>query len=222
MKTTAIIVAAGSGSRFNSETPKQFFELNGKPVIEHVIDKFEAAASVDSIILVISPDRAGQIHRERFNKISNIVSGGVSRAASVAKGLAAVPGDTEIVAIHDGARPLVTVDEIERTIETAKRTGAACLVAPVTDTIKSVLGSEIAATVDRSILRRALTPQAFRFEVIKKAFENADLDESITDDCFLVERLGYPIEIVEGSARNIKITRGEDLALAEALLKFED
>jgi len=221
MKTTAIIVAAGSGSRFNSETPKQFLELNGKPVIEHALDNFEAAPSVDSIVLVLPPERKDHFDTERFPKITSIVAGGGTRAASVANGLAAVPVETEIVAVHDGARPLVTIDEIESTIDAASRSGAACLVAPVTDTIKSVLGNEIAATVDRSILRRALTPQAFRIEVLTKAFENADLDESITDECFLVERLGHPIQIVEGSLRNIKITHREDLAVAEALIRSE-
>jgi 2-C-methyl-D-erythritol 4-phosphate cytidylyltransferase len=222
MKTTAIIVAAGSGSRFNSETPKQFLELNGKPVIEHVLDRFEAAPSIDSIVLVLPPDKANLIDNDQYRKIVNIAEGGATRAASVVNGLTAVPSDTEIVVVHDGARPLVTVYEIERTVDAASRTGAACLVAPVTDTIKSVLGSEIAATVDRTILRRALTPQAFRIEVLRKAFESADLGESITDECFLVERLGFPIQIVEGSTRNIKITHSEDLAIAEALLRSEN
>ena len=127
-------------------------------------------------------------------------------------------GDAEIVAVHDGARPLVTVDEIERTIAKAKESGAACLVAPVTDTIKSVRGGEIADTLDRDKLRRALTPQAFKIDVLKKAFENADLNESVTDECYLAEKLGHPISIVEGSPRNIKITHLEDLMLAKALM----
>jgi 2-C-methyl-D-erythritol 4-phosphate cytidylyltransferase len=125
---------------------------------------------------------------------------------------------TDIVTVHDGARPLVSVDEIERTIAKARETGAACLVAPVTDTIKSVRSGEIADTLDRDKLRRALTPQAFKIDVLKKAFENADLSESATDECYLVEKLGHPIAVVEGSSRNIKITHPEDLFLAEALL----
>ena len=219
MKTTAIIVAAGSGSRFNSETPKQFLEINGKPVVVHAIERFEAAPSVDTIVLVLANDQTGKLDLNSFTKLQAIVAGGNSRAASVSNGLNAVFADTSIVAVHDGARPLVTVDEIERTIERAKQTGAACLVAAVTDTIKSIRGDEIAGTLDRDQLRRALTPQAFRLEVLKKAFEGADLNESVTDECYLVERLGHPIEIVEGSLRNIKITHPEDLILAEAMIR---
>jgi 2-C-methyl-D-erythritol 4-phosphate cytidylyltransferase len=217
MTTTAIIVAAGSGSRFKSDTPKQFLEINGKPVIAHTIERFQAALSVDSIVLVLAADHT--LDTSAFSKVAKIVGGGSTRAESVRNGLAVI--DADIVAVHDGARPLVTVDEIERTIAAARETGAACLVAPVTDTIKSIRGTEIADTLDRNKMRRALTPQAFKTEVLRKAFENVDLNESVTDECYLVEKLGHPIKIVEGSSRNIKITHPEDLILAEALLKLE-
>ncbi len=121
--------------------------------------------------------------------------------------------------MHDGARPFVTCAEIAATVEKAKETGAACLTAPVTDTIKEVADGKIVQTVPRADLRRALTPQAFRLEILKKAFANADLSEAATDECFLVEKLGYEIAIVEGSANNIKITTPEDWRLAEILLK---
>jgi 2-C-methyl-D-erythritol 4-phosphate cytidylyltransferase len=223
LTTTAIIVAAGSGSRFKSDTPKQFLKIKGKSVIVHTIERFQSAPSVDSIVLVLAADQAASFDASAFSKVSKVVAGGSTRAASVHNGLDAV--DADIVAVHDGARPLVTVDEIERTIAKAKETGAACLVAPVTDTIKSVRGGEIADTLDRTKLRRALTPQAFRTELLKKAFEdkdlNLDVNESITDECYLVEKLGYPIAIVEGSPRNIKITHPEDLVLAAALLKAD-
>lgn len=218
MKTTAIIVAAGSGSRFNSDTPKQFLEINGKPVIVHTIERFQTAPSIDSIVLVLAAGQTASFDASAFSKVTKVVPGGLTRAQSVRNGLQAT-GDAEIVAVHDGARPLVSVDEIERTIAKAKETGAACLVAPVTDTIKSVRGGEIADTLDRTKLRRALTPQAFKVDVLLRAFEGIDLSESITDECYLVEKLGYPIAMVEGSARNIKITHPEDLILAEALLK---
>jgi len=220
MKTTAIIVAAGSGSRFKSDSPKQFLEINGKPVIVHTIERFQSAPSIDSIVLVLAADKAASFDASAFAKVTNVVAGGASRAESVRNGLQA-SGDAEIVAVHDGARPLVTVEEIARTIAKAKETGAACLVAPVTDTIKSIRGGEIADTLDRDKLRRALTPQAFKIDVLKKAFENADLSESATDECYLVEKLGHPIAVVEGSSRNIKITHPEDLFLAEALLKLK-
>lgn len=218
---TAIIVAAGSGTRFGSEKPKQFIELNGKALIVHTIERFLAAPSVDAVVLVlaaemfeefelISPDLSRQI---------SVVGGGKTRVESVANGLNSVDSATTIVAIHDGARPLVSIDEIERTIAAAEKSGAACLVVEVTDTIKSIRGGEIAATLDRDQLRRALTPQAFKVEILRRAFENAELTDNVTDECYLVERLGHPIAIVEGSSRNIKITRPEDILLAEALSK---
>ncbi len=218
MTTTAIIVAAGSGSRFKSDIPKQFLEINGKPLILHTIERFQLAPSVDTIILVLAADQG--LNTAEFPKVSKVIAGGSTRAESVRNGLDAA-SDADIVAVHDGARPLVTVDEIERTIAKARETGASCLVAPVTDTIKSIQGDEIADTLDRTKLRRALTPQAFKIDVLRKAFEGVDLSESVTDECYLVEKLGHPIAIVEGSSRNIKITHPEDLVFAEALLSAE-
>ena len=220
---TAIIVAAGSGERFRSEIPKQFLKLNGRPVIEWTIERIHAAPSIDSIILVLAEDRCDSFThlRDRFTNLTAIVAGGRSRAESVRNGLNAVATNCEIVAVHDGARPLVSVDEIERTIAQARSTGAACLVGPVTDTIKSIRGGEIAATLDRDKLRRALTPQAFRVEVLKRAFELADVLDAATDECCLVEKLGHPIAVVEGSPANIKITHPDDLILARALMERE-
>lgn len=222
MKTTAIIVAAGTGSRLNSNTPKQFLELCGKPVIVHTIERFQAAPSVDSIVVVVAADKVEAVRSlaGAFEKIAAIVSGGETRAESVLNGLNSIR-DADIVAVHDGARPLVSVDEIERTIAKAKEMGAACLVGRVTDTIKSVRGGEISGTLDREKLRRALTPQVFKIEVLRKAFEIADLDENVTDECYLVENLGHPIACVDGSSRNIKITHPEDLAFAEAIVRDE-
>jgi 2-C-methyl-D-erythritol 4-phosphate cytidylyltransferase len=221
---TAIIVAAGSGQRFRSEIPKQFLELKGKPVIEWTIERISSAPSIESIVLVLSPERIDEweARRAEFSKIDAIVAGGASRAESVLNGLNAVSDQTEIVAVHDGARPLVSVDEIERVIAKARETGAACLVAPVTDTIKSIRGDQITATLDRSMLRRALTPQAFKVEVLKQAFELPGVDGTVTDDSYLVERLGRQVAVVEGSAANIKITHQEDLVLAESLIRNAD
>ena len=219
MAVTAIIVAAGSGSRFGSDIPKQFLELNGKPVIVHTLERFQAAPSVDSIVLVLAADQVADFDKNVVAKLDAVIAGGSSRSSSVLNGLNAIPQGTEIVAVHDGARPLVSVDEIERTIASAKIDGAACLVAPVTDTIKSISGDEIAATLDRDKMRRALTPQAFAVDVLRRAFELADANDNATDECYLVEKLGHPIAIVEGSSRNIKITNAEDLILAKVLLE---
>jgi 2-C-methyl-D-erythritol 4-phosphate cytidylyltransferase len=219
VKTTAIIVAAGTGSRFKSEIPKQFLDLAGKPILVHTIERVASAPSVDTVIAVVPSEYVTELGGISIPKPLRVVTGGATRAASVLNGLNAVEDDCEIVAIHDGARPLVSVDEIERTIAKAKEMGAACLVAQVTDTIKSITGNEIAATLDRDKLRRALTPQAFRTDVLRRAFEAVELNESVTDDCYLVEKLGHPIALVEGSVRNIKITNADDLQLAEMIYR---
>lgn len=219
---SVIIVAAGNGRRFGSDVPKQFLEIRDAPIIVHTLKRFENCDVVDEVILVLSKGEIENFQKniEKFNlkKIVKIVAGGENRAESVQNGLKAVDSlRSEIVAVHDGARPLVSVDEIRRTIEKAKEIGAACLVAKVTDTIKQVNGDKITGTIDRSTLRRALTPQAFRFDILQNAFAQNDAGEMATDECFLVEKTGCEIAIVEGSARNIKITHAEDLKIAEAL-----
>lgn len=219
----AIIVAAGSGSRIGSDKPKQFLEIHGKPVIIHTLERFEACDAVNEIVLVLPADQvvgfAETANQFSIKKLSKIVSGGSTRAESAYNGFKAVNDTAQIVAVHDGARPLVTAIEISRTIMAAEKTGAACLVAPVTDTIKEVADERIIGTVDRSRLRRALTPQAFRIDILKEAFENADLSESITDECYLIEKLGLQITCIKGSPLNIKVTHPEDLILAELFLR---
>jgi 2-C-methyl-D-erythritol 4-phosphate cytidylyltransferase len=221
---SAIIVAAGSGKRFGGKTPKQFLEILGKPLIIHTFQRFQICPEIDEIILVLPSTETAKFlqiaGKYSLKKLSKVVAGGNTRAESVRKGLSAIRAATaEIVAVHDGARPLVSIEEISATVKKAKETGAACLVSAVTDTIKEIENGKIARTIERSTLRRALTPQCFRYEILRRAFENADLSEAATDECFLVEKLGHEIAIVEGSARNIKITHAEDLILAEAILK---
>jgi 2-C-methyl-D-erythritol 4-phosphate cytidylyltransferase len=219
----AIIVAAGSGLRFGSQ-PKQFVNLLGKSLIVHTIERFESCPVIDQIVLVLSEE--GQREFEAINlkfeisKLKSIVAGGKTRAQSVKNALDAIEqNEDDIIAVHDGARPLVSVDEIVSVVEKAEETGAACLVSDVTDTIKEIENGQIVRTIDRRRLRRALTPQAFRYDILCKGFEDVQLDESITDECYLVEKLGVNIAYVVGSVRNIKITRPEDLILAEAFLK---
>ncbi len=224
----AIVVAAGRGTRFGGEKPKQFFLLNGKPVVFHALQQFQDCAEVDEIVAVLPNGEMAEFRSllESFDlpKLKNIVAGGETRFASVLNGLDSLPlANVEIVAVHDGARPLVTVREISATIEKARETGAACLVAPVTDTIKEISNDNfIHQTIDRTKLRRALTPQCFRAEILRRAFaESSSLTEQATDECYLVEQINQPIAIVEGSARNIKITLPEDLILVEALLQLK-
>lgn len=224
---SAVVVAAGSGTRFGSAVPKQFLELAGKPLIIHTLERFERCPVIDEIILVLP---AADIERFKplagkftLKKLAQTVAGGPTRAASVFNGFSAVTArNDDIVAIHDGARPLVSLDEITLVVEQARAAGAACLVAPVTDTIKEVKDGIIAGTIDRRRLRRALTPQCFRFEVLRQAFAGAELSEAVTDECFLVEQTGQKIRAVEGSARNIKITTPEDFRTAEEFLKIKD
>ncbi len=220
---SAIIAAAGSGTRFGAEKPKQFLEIAGKPLIFHTLDRFENCPSIDEIILVLSSNEIENfqnlIKDYNFAKLKKIVVGGKTRAESVFKGLQAVNENCETVAVHDGARPLISTEEISRTIEKAKETGAACLTAKITDTIKKISDGKITETIDRETLRRALTPQCFQIEILRQAFKDIDLSEAVTDECFLVERAGFEIAAVEGSAKNIKITTPEDFVLAEILLQ---
>lgn len=224
---TAIIVAAGSGKRFGGDLPKQFLEINGKPILVHTLERFEKCDLIDEIVLVIpqnARDTSGLIDKYKSTKLETIVAGGKSRAESVLNGLiASVNNQTpEIVAVHDGARPLVRVEEITNTIKKASEKGAACLVVKVTDTIKEVSNGKIIQTIDRTRLRRAVTPQCFRYEILKRAFDENEIDENATDECFLVEQLGIEIEAVEGSSKNIKITHQEDLKIAEIFLREEE
>lgn len=220
---TAIIVAAGKGTRLESDRPKQFLQILGKPIIIYTLERFEACPMVDEIVLVLSADEingfAPIAERSGIGKLKKIVVGGDSRAASVKNGFDAVDPASAIVAVHDGARPLVSIDEIGLTIDGALESGAACLVAPVTDTIKTVEDGVITGTVDRRALRRALTPQAFRYDILRQALSGSLLDDSVTDECSLVERLGISIRPVEGDPRNIKVTHPDDLKRVESLLK---
>ena len=222
---TAIIVAAGSGSRFNSDKPKQFHEIHGKPVISHTLERFDDCAAVDAIILVLAKDDSASFAkiggRYPIKTPITVAAGGKTRAHSVANGLAATDPRSDIVIVHDGARPLITTDEIQRTIARSEETGGACLVVGVTDTIKEVDGDEIIGTLDRRALRRAVTPQAFRYDILKRAFEDETAYEAATDECYMVEQLGIRVAAVPGSTRNIKITYQDDLSIAELFLSEE-
>lgn len=219
----AVIVAAGSGTRFGSKIPKQFLEIGGKPLLIHTLEKFENCAAINEIILILSADEItnfrSTLKKSNLKKSVRVIAGGTTRAESVRNGLNAIDAKKcEVVVVHDGARPLVSIEEITQTIEKAEKIGAACLVAKVTDTIKEVREGKIVGTIDRENLRRALTPQAFRFEILRKAFASENFDSEATDECFLVEKLGCEIAFVDGSARNIKITTREDFITAENFL----
>lgn len=220
---TAIIAAGGTGSRFGAGTPKQFLDILGKPIIIHTLEAFERCSDIDAIVAVVPEihieDLEDLIRDHNISKPVRVVGGGTTRAESVLNGIRSVAPQNEIIAVHDGARPVILPEEISATVQKAKETGAACLVAAVTDTIKTVENGTITGTVDRTKLYRALTPQTFRTEILRRAFEKADIGEHITDECSLVEKLGIEISAVVGSSRNIKITHREDLIVAEAFLR---
>lgn len=221
----AIIAAAGQGTRMGGNRAKQFLELAGTPIIFHTLRSFELCDAIQEIILVLpAEDTAGFLaiaEKHRLRKLSKIVPGGTTRAESVLKGLLSVRAATaEIIAVHDGVRPFVTADEITRTVRAAEANEAAILTSLVTDTIKEVSNGMVAKTLSRTALRRALTPQCFRFELLRRAYDQVDvLDPELTDESSLVERLGVKVTIVEGSPRNIKITDHGDLTIAETILR---
>ena len=220
----AIIAAAGAGARMASDRPKQFLQLAGTPLIIHTLKVFEQCESINEVILVLpAAESAGFLSlaaKFGLRKMARVVPGGVTRADSVKRGLMAIRAATaEIVAVHDGVRPFVTAEEIDAVVAAAQTDGAAILVAPVTDTIKQVSDGRVVETLDRSGLRRALTPQCFRYGVLRDAYQAADVtDPSVTDESVLVEKLGVPVSFIEGSPRNIKVTTAEDLLIAEAIL----
>jgi 2-C-methyl-D-erythritol 4-phosphate cytidylyltransferase len=223
----AIVVAAGKGTRLGGNRPKQFLELDGVPVIIRTLRQFERCREIDEVVAVLpAEETAGfQSLAQQFElrKLARVIAGGETRAQSVQRGLALID-EAEIVAVHDGVRPFVTPEEIDQVVAAARIGGAAILVAPVADTIKDIKDGRVIGTLSRTNLRRALTPQCFRFDLLKRAYDRLLEIQAegieVTDDCLLVERLGFEIVAVEGSARNIKITREEDLVLGEALLKL--
>lgn len=219
---SAIIVAAGDGKRFGE--PKQFAYLRAKPVLEWTLERFQAHAEVDAIALVLPDERDLKHYRLRYSKIVDIVRGGERRQDSVWQGFRLLTGAApEIVLVHDGARPLAGAGLISRVIAAARAGGAAVPVLPVEDTIKEVRDGLVAATVDRSFLFRAQTPQGFLYGVLEKALDAARKDRFYgTDEAGLVERIGLPVKTVPGDPRNIKITTPMDIPIAEALLDALD
>lgn len=220
-KISVLIPAAGRGERFGRPQNKVFTPVAGKPILAHTIAAFEGCDAVGEIILIVGEreiEAAGEIvGRFGFVKVRHIVAGGAQRQDSVRNGLEKAAYD--VIAIHDAARPMVTCDIIERSIEAALESGACIAAVPVIDTIKSAADGVVSGTVDRSNLWSVQTPQTFRAEVIREAYEKAYADGYYaTDDAALVERMGHPVAIVQGSYDNIKITTPSDLELASMKL----
>lgn len=226
----AIIPAAGSGIRFGSQVAKQFVEIEGAPLIVHTLKRFVECPAIDAIAVALAPDRIesfrSQLEAHGIDKPLTLVAGGQERSDSIRNALAAIDGlNPEIVAVHDAVRPFITAGQISAVVERARETGAAILALPVSDTVKEVRDGFIQRTLDRTIIYRAQTPQAFRYEILRRANDAIIADgpgsASATDDAVLVERLGIKVAIVEGSLRNLKITTPEDMILAEHLFQEE-
>lgn len=218
-KVSAIIVAAGEGTRFG--TAKQFSLLKGKTVLDWSLSRFEEHEAIDSIILVLGKDHSGEEYLNRYTKIAAIARGGEKRQDSVCSGLRHVDEhETEFVLVHDGARPLVGKDLIDRIISMTREKGAVVPVIPLEDTIKIVDGQKVVRTEDRRQLYRGQTPQGFSCSLLKEAFAHAIRDKfDGTDEAVLVERMGKDVFVIPGDRRNIKITEAEDLKIAEALIE---
>jgi len=216
-RIAAVIVAAGSGSRFGGL--KQFALLGGKSLVDWSCEVFQSHSQVDDIVLVL-PDQAGKTGwAGRFSKIVDVVSGGRRRQDSVRAGFNRLePTRTGFVLVHDGARPLVTADLIDRVIEAGRKSGAAVPIVPVDDTLKEIESDRVVRTLDRSRVGRAQTPQGFVFTLLGQALASAEeTGFTGTDEASLVERLGRPVAVVAGDPRNIKITTSLDLITAEAI-----
>ena len=221
--TSAIIVAAGSSTRMGSRISKQLIPLCGRPAIEYTIRAFQDCDMIDEIIVVARPQDIDDIAHIAFSfkKVSTVISGGADRVGSVRRGLRAASKHAEFYAVHDGARALITGDEIQRVLNAAYEHGAATLGTPVTDTIKVVSAQgEILSTPDRSALWSVQTPQVFARDLFRRAIDNVYMNNlNVTDDCSMVEAIGESVVVVRGEYTNIKLTTPADITLAQAILE---
>ncbi len=222
-----MIPAAGSGRRMGYSIPKQFLLLDGIPVLVHTLKVFDSSPLIHEICLVVPPGTEDRCRMELLEpyglrKASRIVPGGETRQASVYQGLLKTSSDVDRVVVHDGARPFLTAELLHRVIEAAKDEVGVIAAIPLKDTLK-YMGEDgsVRSTPDRAGLVLAQTPQVFPREILMEAYQKAYADGVAgTDDSALVERLGYPVRIVEGAWDNIKITTAEDLPLAEKILEL--
>ena len=219
----AIIVAGGSGSRMKSETPKQFIPLGNKPIIMQTVSRFLHFSDDVSIVLVL-PEKEIQTWENLCNAYSfdqkkiKVVVGGATRFLSVKNGLQAIEGATGIVAIHDGVRPVISRELIEKGFKTAQMHGNAIATVVLKDSIRKVNQDNSSTSLDRNEFRLVQTPQTFDLALIRNAYEQTD-SVDFTDDASVAESAGQKITLIEGSYQNIKITTPEDLLLAEAVLR---
>ena len=217
----AVIVAAGNASRMGG-IDKVMAPIGGEPMIVRTVRAFQNCDVIREIVIVTRQDLLMKImsYCTDFDKVRAVVVGGSDRPESVSAGLNALSKDVKLAAIHDGARPMVTWQVIDRVVRAANSYGAAAPAIPVKDTIKEVRGGIVKATPDRSVLQAVQTPQVFDFDLLRGALKKAKEDgAAITDDCSAVERMGMSVKIVAGDERNIKVTTPLDLKIAEAFVE---
>ena len=219
--TGAVIVAAGSASRMGG-IDKVMAPLGGEPMILRTVRTFQECDCISEIVIVTRPDLIAAISDlcHEFTKVRTVLAGGSSRQESVERGLGGLSEKVKLVAIHDGARPLITWQTIDRAVRAGNSYGAAAPAIPVKDTIKVVNGGIVKETPDRSRLQAVQTPQVFDLDLLKAALQKAKEDGAeLTDDCSAVERMGMSVKIVEGEEQNLKVTTPLDLKIAEMLLE---
>ena len=228
LKVTAIVPAAGRGERMKKEEKisKQYLPLGGRPILVHTLLALEESPSIEEIILAVGNEEIDYcqlaiVKRFGLRKVKRIVAGGGKRQDSVYNALKKVGEDCHIVLVHDSVRPFITREIIQRTVEGAGIHKAVATAVPVTDTIKE--GNEqgfVERTLDRNFLWAIQTPQGFESGLLKEAYSRAyETGFYGTDDASLVEKIGHPVKVIEGSHENIKITTPEDLIIAEAILR---
>ncbi|MBI4424784.1 MAG: 2-C-methyl-D-erythritol 4-phosphate cytidylyltransferase [Elusimicrobia bacterium] len=218
MKAGAIIVAGGAGTRMGR--PKQFLPLRGRPVVEWTLDTFLSIPDIEEIVLVLTPENV-EAHGKRLRSDRvRVVAGGDTRMRSLRNGFAALSPEVEVIAVHDGARPLVPAEVIRACLEEAEESGAAVPAVPVKDTLKKVTSKQlwVSGTPVRSSFWLAQTPQTYRREFLEEALAKFPDEKDATDESQLVERAGHKVKIVPSTYENVKITTPEDLAIASALL----
>jgi 2-C-methyl-D-erythritol 4-phosphate cytidylyltransferase len=226
---SAVIVAGGRGKRMGSDINKQYIKIGDKEILTITLETFQNSNIVDEIVLVVPEDeidycKINIVAKYNFSKVKSVTAGGAERQDSVYNGLLSCSPTTQIVLIHDGARPFISEDTIRRSVECTQEYGACTVGVPVKDTIKVVSSDEfILNTPDRSRLFAVQTPQTFKYDLILNAHKEALIKGiKATDDNALLESLGYSVKIIKGSYLNIKITTPEDLIFAKAILSRVD
>jgi 2-C-methyl-D-erythritol 4-phosphate cytidylyltransferase len=224
VETWAIVVAAGAGERFGGDRPKAFARLGGRPLVAHSLMLMEEHPAVEGIVLVVPNgwEEPATLLADDLaaGKVAAAVAGGATRPESVAAGLATVPERAGVVLVHDAARPLASSELVTRVLGGLADADGAVPVTPVVDTVKRVEAAMVAETIDRAQLCAAQTPQAFRAEALRRAFELPTDELARHTDCAsLLERLGMPVAAVPGARRNLKVTEPLDVTVAEALLR---